>query len=323
MNKTIRISIFLLVFTIVSASYLFAAPNAYVAWKYVNLRESPLEDAHLITKLVKGSNLTITDERTDWYHVVTEEELTGWVVKRSLKVTKKLDLKKPSKIKEEPIQETPPTKKPETAKKPKTAAKKETGLLTFSEKVTNKKKVEETPTTFKEETATKTPEPGYLKLSDDTKMPESPSLTGAFLRMLSALFIIIAIILFLYYIARKYFSKSILALEGGSAITVLASKYIGQKTVLYIVDVIEKIVVVSISGTEVNTLTEISDPAALIRMRAEIDTIKENEKPFKKFFGEKIKSRSGGASSVVKEENFDILDDLNEKLEKKVDDLKM
>jgi flagellar protein FliO/FliZ len=350
MNKYIRILGCFLILTILFTTNLFAAPNAAVIWKYVNLREAPKEDAQIITVLVKGVKLTILKDEGEWCKIKSEEEIVGWLVKRSLKVVKPLVLDdkvkqkkepaaaiKSTKIKEEDITGTSiKSKKPVVVKADKSVSgkirinKPATGkkeLLTYKEKAKVQKKSydgksePELKKPSKETSEEKAEDVGYLKPASG-EMPETPSLTGAFIRMISALLIILGAILLLFYVVRRYFSKSILSLEGSSAITVLASKYIGQKSILYMIDVMEKIIVVAISNSEIKMLTEISDTAAIERMRKEIALVKENEKPFKRFFSDKIKTRPE-SSARVKEESFDMLDDLNEKLKKKADDLKI
>ena len=322
------------IFTLFS-SKLYAAPNASVKWSYVNLRESASENALIITKLVKGVNVTVLKEDDDWYQISSEEELVGWVVKRSLKVTGPIVLKK------DDAATIMSTRKPQVVirEKPKAAkanekasdskvkkekmsgkspAKKE--LVTFSEKKGEAKAVAPVSGEPPEKSIFGGKSDSFLD-GKESDMPEAPSLTGVFVRMISSLFVIIGCILLLYYFIKKYLSKSIMSLDGSSAITVLASKYIGQKTIMYVVDVMEKIVVVAISGSEITVITEISDPTAIVRMRRDVADIRENEKPFKNFFADKIKTPSTGRSQHMNE-SFDILDDLNEKLQQKVDDMK-
>ena len=76
------------------------------------------------------------------------------------------------------------------------------------------------------------------------------------------------------------------------------------------------------SGSDIKVLTEIEDTAAVDRMRTQITKLKENEKPFKRFFSDKVKTTSG-SQFEEKEEKFDILDDLNEKIRKQTDELKL
>jgi len=322
MGKHIRVSFFLLVLTALSFSNLFAASKATISWKYVNLRETPSEDAEIITELVKGVPVTLLQETDEWYRIESEQEIVGWVVKRSLKVTQPVTFKAET------------SGPPPVAVKPASEGKE---LLTFSQKQNNQKKeydenepeVSTKKTDIKPAADTNSPQTeatdtggGYLDEAPATEMPEFPSFTGTFLKMLSSLFIIIGMILLLYYVVKKYFSKSILSLEGASAISVLASKYIGQKTIIYVIDVMEKVIVVGIIGSEMKLLTEISDKASMDRMRKDISSIKEAERPFKKFFSDKVKSTGPVSYTGPKEESFDILDEVNERIEKKVDGLR-
>jgi len=314
MKKKLRIFGYILILIILSAGNIFAAPNARIAWKFVNLRGTPTEDSDPIIKLVKGAKVTILKEKDGWYQIESEEEMIGWVAKNSLKLTAPLNLTPATSPKPDPV-----------VKEQDVDVKQNDESGNISEKKPEETTKEE-PVTEKEELSLKgtredqTPE-SYLKPTS-AKMPEPPSLAGAFFRMLSALFIILALILILYYVIKKYFSRS-LSLDGGSAITVLASKYIGQKMILYIIDVMEKIIVVAVSGTDIKVLTEISDPASIERMRKDISALREHEKPFRNFFSDNIKTTKSSFPLEAKDENFDILDDINEKLEKKVEDLKL
>ncbi len=310
MKKTLRTFNFLFILTFFCTTSLFAAATATVTWKYVNLRESPTKDAQVIAKLVKGSVVTILDVKDEWYEIQTAEEITGWLVQRSAAVSDE----EPEELTETALEEAGvEAEAPPIA--PKAPAVKE-ALVTFDEKGRDQKKMyaseEDDDMPFSD-----SGEDGFLKLSDK-KMPESPSFTGAFFRMLSALFIILAAILFIYYFIRKYFGRSIRALEGSSAITVLASKYIGQKTIIYMIDVMEKVVVVAVSGSEIKPLTEIEDTKSIERIRAQITKLKESEKPFKKLFFDRLRENPA-VMNRPKEENFDILDELNDKIKDKVD----
>jgi flagellar biogenesis protein FliO/SH3-like domain-containing protein len=343
MSKYIRALGYILILTVLCATNLFAAANATVIWKYVNLRETPSRKAQIITKLVEGVSVSILEEEDEWYKIKSEEEIVGWLVKESVKVTKAPALGKTTAkkipVKKETAKKAPPkkaevidlgNKSPVVQPLTKKAIKSDTdqdGLLTYQEKKKKKKNVskkEDKTALKKKEAGQEKEEESYFQgaTAPDSEMLEFPSMTSSFLRMISALLIILGVILLLYYIVRKYFSKSLLAFEGSSAISILASKYIGQKTILYVIDFMEKIVVVAISGSDIKVLTEIADTAAVDRMRTQITKLKESEKPFKRFFFDKVKTKSE-SQFEEKDEKFDILDDLNEKIKKKTDELKV
>lgn len=303
MNKHLRVLVYLFILTNLYTGTLFAATKATVKWTYVNLREIPSRRAEIITKLVKGVSVTVLDEEDEWYKVTTEEEIVGWLVKESVKVTKAVE------------------KKGDTKENAVESAEKNFAASAITEKTiksdTNNDKRQE-----KKETGQKKAKESYIKGSDqgDIETLKTPSATVAFLKMITSTLIILGILLFLYYIVNKYSSKSPLDFEGSNAITILASKHIGQKTVLHIIDLMEKIVVIAINGSDIKVITEIEDSAAVDRMRDLTTKLKENEKPFKRFFTDEVNS-SSGSNLKTKDENFDLLDDLNEKIKKKTDEL--
>ena len=85
-------------------------------------------------------------------------------------------------------------------------------------------------------------------------------------KMLSALAIVLGVM-----IGGTYFIKKLLlptpsnASEGG-LINVIATRYLGPKSSIMLIDVIGQIVVVGVTGNQMSFITTISDPAAMEKL---------------------------------------------------------
>ncbi len=317
-GKTLITAVIIVLFTLISAQNLLASSEAIVTYKRVNVRQAPSLEATIVTELLRDSGVIVTGEEGEWYKIETGDGRSGWLVQRSVRIV-------------ESVPEVEPEPEPLDLEINSQDIIASANAATGTEPVTkegSKPPVEEEP---QEDSATGNDSQAeedaldaeWAEITSQSKK-EPPattlSVTSAIMNMVWALFMIIGLILILYYFIKKYFSKSFLSLEGSSAITVLASKYIGQKTTIHVVDVIEKVVILAISGAEIKVLTEIDDSAAIGRMRSEIEKLRESEKTFKNIFFDRIKPKPG-ESNAVSQDSYDILDELNEKIKNKVDDL--
>ena len=95
---------------------------------------------------------------------------------------------------------------------------------------------------------------------------ESISFFPSFLRMLSALIIVLGIMIGGTYLIRKYFLPTISDAVPGAAITILATRYVGQKSSIVLLDILGQLVVVGVANNQLSLITTISDPTARDRL---------------------------------------------------------
>ena len=87
----------------------------------------------------------------------------------------------------------------------------------------------------------------------------SPDLMPAFLKMISALALVIGIALIVLWLFRKLMKGSVGLRSDAEAIKIVSSKYMGSKHSIALVDVIGHILVVGLSPTGMSLLAHLDD----------------------------------------------------------------
>jgi len=85
--------------------------------------------------------------------------------------------------------------------------------------------------------------------------------------MLVALAIVLGMMIGTMYFIKKILHSTSPAMNSGSLIKILASRYLGPKNSILIVDVAGEIIVVGLSNSQMSMLTTISDKDALDKLR--------------------------------------------------------
>ena len=99
-------------------------------------------------------------------------------------------------------------------------------------------------------------------------MNAAPNLMSTSLQMLTALGVVLGGLLVCFYVAKRFIKRDI----GGSrqhTIRILASRYIGVKKNIALVEVPGSVLVLGISNDRISLLTKIEDPAAIDGLRRE------------------------------------------------------
>jgi len=97
---------------------------------------------------------------------------------------------------------------------------------------------------------------------------EPISFFPALLKMISALALVLGIMIGLAFLVRRFFQQTGMATPDGSAITILAVKYLGPKSSIMIVDILGEVVVIGVSNQQMSYLTTLDDEAALEKLRS-------------------------------------------------------
>lgn len=97
-------------------------------------------------------------------------------------------------------------------------------------------------------------------------MTDGPDLPLAMARMVAALMIGVALLLFVLYLLRRFTG---MVLQRAGTLRVIASAYVGVKSHVSLVEVPGALLVLGVTRTEVRLLDKISDPAVLERFYAD------------------------------------------------------
>lgn len=96
---------------------------------------------------------------------------------------------------------------------------------------------------------------------------EPTAFLPSFLKMVFALSIVLGIMVAAAYFFRKFLRQPLVGGDDGSLIHIVATKYLGPKNSIMLVDVLGELVVIGVSNNQMSVLTTISDPEARDRMR--------------------------------------------------------
>ncbi len=97
---------------------------------------------------------------------------------------------------------------------------------------------------------------------------ENISLLSSFLKMIFALAIVLGILIGVMYFVKNFMNRSSVSTEGQNLINVLSSRYLGPKSSIILVEVMEQVIVVGISGQQMTPLARIDDPLTVAKMKA-------------------------------------------------------
>lgn len=97
-------------------------------------------------------------------------------------------------------------------------------------------------------------------------MKPSPDLISTVLQMLTALSIVLGGLLIVFYLMKRFFKKDVGG-TGEQAIKILASKYIGVKKNIALVEVPGAVLVLGITNERISLLTKIEDESIIDHVR--------------------------------------------------------
>ncbi len=118
-------------------------------------------------------------------------------------------------------------------------------------------------------------EKGYLaneiKNIENPAAIKSPSVVGTTINLILSLLFVIGLI-YLVMVALKFFYvRTSIPLRTGGIITILAKEHIDSKSVLYVVEFVDRILLLGHAGGTINALSEIKDPEIIIQIKEKAD----------------------------------------------------
>lgn len=97
---------------------------------------------------------------------------------------------------------------------------------------------------------------------------ETVPFISSLVKMLLALAIVLGMMIGAMFFIRKILHSTSPAMDRGTLIRVLASRYLGPKNSILVVDIAGQMIVVGLSGQQMNVLATITDPEALAKLRS-------------------------------------------------------
>ena len=93
------------------------------------------------------------------------------------------------------------------------------------------------------------------------------SLVSSFLKMIFALAIVLGLLIGVMYFVKRFMQQTGTASDNHALINVISSKYLGPKSSIILVEIMDKILVIGISHQQMTTLASIDDPLALAKIK--------------------------------------------------------
>ncbi|PKN06880.1 MAG: flagellar biosynthetic protein FliO [Deltaproteobacteria bacterium HGW-Deltaproteobacteria-7] len=109
------------------------------------------------------------------------------------------------------------------------------------------------------------------------------SLLSSFLKMIFALAIVLGLLIGVMYFIRNFMQRQAPSVDNQALINVLSSRYLGPKSSIVLVEVLDQIIVVGITGQQMTPLARIDDPLAIAKIKSQ-----RSQPPASPFSGEKI-----------------------------------
>ncbi len=97
---------------------------------------------------------------------------------------------------------------------------------------------------------------------------ETTSFLSSLVKMVFALAVVLGMMIGAMYFIKKLLHHTTPAMDKGSLIRILASRYLGPKNSILVVDVAGQIIVVGLTNQQMTVLTTISDKEHLQKLRS-------------------------------------------------------
>ena len=96
---------------------------------------------------------------------------------------------------------------------------------------------------------------------------ETISLFSSFLKMIFALAIVLGLLIGGMYFVKRFLQQASPSANNQALINIISTKYLGPKSSIILVEVLDQIIVVGISGQQMTTLACIDDPDAVAKIK--------------------------------------------------------
>ncbi len=100
---------------------------------------------------------------------------------------------------------------------------------------------------------------------------EPTAFLPSFLKMIFALSLVLGIMIAAAYLFRKFLRQPLIGGDDGSMIHVVATKYLGPRNSIMLVDILGELIVVGVSNNQMSVITTISNPEMKERMKKSPD----------------------------------------------------
>lgn len=121
---------------------------------------------------------------------------------------------------------------------------------------------------------------------------DNVSLFSSFIKMIFALAIVLGLLIGVMYFVKKFMQRTAPSAENQNLINIISSRYLGPKSSIILVEVLDQIIVVGISHQQMTTLANIDDPLTV----AKIKTTRSNSR--------NINNQTGIISRYISSLNF-------------------
>ena len=108
---------------------------------------------------------------------------------------------------------------------------------------------------------------------------ENISLLSSFLKMIFALAIVLGLLIGVMYFVKNFMQRSAPSTDNQALINILSSRYLGPKASIILVEVLEQVIVVGISGQQMTPLAHIDDPIAIAKIKTQRSSQKDSLLP--------------------------------------------
>lgn len=98
---------------------------------------------------------------------------------------------------------------------------------------------------------------------------ENISLLSSFLKMIFALAIVLGLLIGVMYFIKNFMQRSAPSADSQAIINILSSRYLGPKSSIILVEVLDQILVVGISGQQMTPLARIDDPISIAKIKSQ------------------------------------------------------
>lgn len=237
-------SVVLLLLTSVPA----LAAQAVVDWEhgFVNARAEPSHGSKKTGTIQKGVKVEILSQKDEWAKV-RHPGGDGWVVLKSLRVLPDKAASKPAQAKapepvvqQAPAEEKTPEQRPAEPPKP--------------------------PAPAPDPAAAARPPSGYLSDVPETRQLPEVSLGKTLLSMISGLLVVMGLIGAVVWAIRRFMGKNFPGMKGGSAIRLLASKPLGPRQAVLLIEVGGEVYLLGQTESEINLISKIESEGAIDRL---------------------------------------------------------
>ncbi|MBP7792970.1 MAG: flagellar biosynthetic protein FliO [Candidatus Goldbacteria bacterium] len=135
-----------------------------------------------------------------------------------------------------------------------------------------------------------------IKNVENPELPHGPNIVSTTINILLSLLLIIGLIYLTIIILKYFYSKSKFVFKNNGIIKIITKEHIDSKKIIYLVDVVNKILIVGAGNNELVLLSEIADKETIENIRQQA-----NEYVSKQHLKNEIKFSDNLKSTYIKQ----------------------